>query len=157
MRYGVGRGPDLMGGRMTRATPLVLAIGLLAVSGVPGAAQGFGEVPPTWGLARPAAQTLRASELQIGLLSVTDTATLYVNFGLTDDLQIGSWPILALLGAFNVGGKYRFTPTPELEVGIPLNRWYWEARYRSYELCMSAPSQALTWQRRCGCMLGSRS
>jgi len=126
------------GGCSATTASLVLAAVLLALGVASSAAQGFSEAPPTWGLARPTAHTLRASELQIGLLSVTDAATFYVNFGLTDNLQIGTWPILALQGAFNVGGKYRFTLTPELEVGIPLHCWYWEAQYRSYELHVGA-------------------
>ena len=110
----------------------------MAGEALSGCAQGFPEVPPTWGLARPTAHTLRTTELQIGLVSVMNTATLYVNFGLADDLQIGISPILALQGAFNVGGKYRFSLTPEMEIGVPLDYWYWAAQYGSYVLHIGA-------------------
>ncbi len=110
---------------MKNAAVLSLAIGLLAVVVAPGAAQGFQEVPPTWGLAGSTAYTLRARELQLGVVSVTDPMSLYVNYGITSDLQVGLWPIYALRGSFNVGGKFRFGLSPDLEMALPVHYWYW--------------------------------
>jgi len=53
---------------MKNATSLILAVGLLVAVGTSGAAQGFPHVPPTWGLARSTAYTLRTRELQIGVV-----------------------------------------------------------------------------------------
>lgn len=55
---------------MKNAKSFVLALGVVALVVVLGAAQGFQEAPPTWGLARETAYTLRARELQIGVVSV---------------------------------------------------------------------------------------
>ncbi len=104
---------------------LTLAVGLLVAVGASGAAQGFHDVPPTWGLARPTAYTLRARELQIGVVSVTEPASLYVNYGITSDLQVGLWPIAALRGTFNVGGKFAFSLGPDLKMALPVSYWYW--------------------------------
>jgi len=110
---------------LKNATSLILAIGLLVAVGASGAAQGFPDVPPTWGLARPTAYTLRARELQIGVVSVTDPTSLYVNYGITPDLQVGLSPIVALRGTFNVGGKFAFSLGPDLQMALPVSYWYW--------------------------------
>lgn len=104
---------------MKNTALLTLAIGLLVAVGAPCVAQGFQEAPPTWGLARPTAYTLRARELQIGVVSVTDSTSLYVNYGITRDLQVGMSPIYALRGSFNVGGKFAFSLGPDLAMALP--------------------------------------
>ena len=103
----------------------VAVLGLVSTTALCAVGQGFSDVPPTWGLARPTAYTLRARELQIGVVSVTEPASMYVNYGITSALQVGLWPIVALRGLFNVGGKFGFSLGPDLKMALPVSYWYW--------------------------------
>lgn len=118
---------------MRSASLAISVVGLLVWIGVSGAAYGFLEVPPTWGLARPTIGTLRSGELQLGLTSVTDPTSLYLFYGFTSDLMGGLWPIKVFQGMFNVYGKFRFSLGPELDMALWGGYLYWPDT-DSYEL-----------------------
>ena len=118
-----------------RATEKILAVTcaavvLVASCVIAGIGAPFQEAPPTTGVYRSTAYTLRGGEWQIGLgFVLTPLAVsvaplvMSVEYGITDHLQIGVAPIQAVLGQLNLHSKLRIHLGSRLDMGIPFSLW----------------------------------
>lgn len=115
---------------------MLLKVGVFVIlAGASCAGQGLVDAPPTLGLAWPTVYTLRAKEVQLGLLSITDPNSLYVNLGVKRDLQVGLFPVLLFTQqVFNIGGKLRVSLSPEVDVALTLHTYHWTDNLRGYEV-----------------------
>lgn len=84
--------------------------------------------PITAGLRGATAYTLNKGEWKIGYLSISSYTPLLesidMNYGVTKNLQLGTELLANFLGNFNISGKYRLSPTPNIKLAIPLGLYY---------------------------------
>jgi len=97
---------------------------LVAFISACGWAAPFSEAPPTMGLARPTAHTLRAGDLQIGMATVLSPLNLHLDYGVTDNVQVGVLPLILVMGFPNIGAKFGFSLDDRVSVAIPVALMY---------------------------------
>ncbi len=103
--------------QVRRAVVVVLLVGIMGLGawGAP-----FQRMPPTQALYRPTAYTLYPGELQIGLPSILDPLSAALEFGLTQNIQVGIEPLKLLDLDLGLLAKVGFPLIPGVELGFPL-------------------------------------
>lgn len=94
-----------------------LLVGVLGC-GVWGAS--FERMPPTQALYRPTAYTLYPGELEISVPSILAPFSAAVEFGLTQNIQIGIQPLRLFDLSLGFLAKVGLPLTPDVELGVPL-------------------------------------
>ncbi len=105
---------------MRQVRRAVVAGLLVGVIGCGAWGMSFGRMPPTQALYRPTAYTLSPGELQIGIPSILEPLGTALEFGLTQNIQVGLEPLKLLDLDLGLLAKVGFPVIPGVEVAFPM-------------------------------------